>query len=490
MGSRQSAVTCLPASSRCRVFSTVRILQVANGFPPGSQGGAEVFVHDLARALQSLGHDLGVFHRVSDRSRPEHALEISEDRGLRRWSVNRTYRECKRFEDTYRDPAIDAIFGQLLDDRRLDVVHFHHLSTVSTGLVAEASRRGLPVAFTLHDYWLICHRGQFVKNDLSLCPEQADSACARCVSSQVRLNASSRVVRNVANSLLEVLPAGTGARVKRRLRRWYGSTELHSRSAGRAAEATIHARMTQVRDLCSRVDLFLAPSEALRRRFIAFGIPEERIERLGYGFDAGLASLRPRQPDGHVRFGYLGSWIPTKGLHVLVDAFNQLPPDRATLHIYGAPGEFEGWEDYSQKLRRRARSGRVRFEGAFDHRDLPAVLASLDVVVLPSIWEENAPLCVQEAILAGRPVIASAVGGVPDLVAEGVDGFLVPPRDPEALRIAMARFLSEERPSEGLRPRRAAMMDLRTCAAEHLRVYERIRGSRSVAAVARPAPAS
>jgi len=92
---------------------------------------------------------------------------------------------------------------------------------------------------------------------------------------------------------------------------------------------------------------------------------------------------------------------------------------------------------------------RVRFTGAFAREDLPRVMERADVIVLPSLTE-GMPFVIVEAMAYGRPVVATAVGGVPEVVREGETGLLVPPRDPERLAGALVHLLAEPR-------RRAAM---------------------------------
>jgi glycosyltransferase involved in cell wall biosynthesis len=102
-----------------------------------------------------------------------------------------------------------------------------------------------------------------------------------------------------------------------------------------------------------------------------------------------------------------------------------------------------------ERIRRHALAGRVTL---MDPRpDIPDVLAASDIFVLPSRWE-GLPLAIIEAMMAGLPVVATRVGGVPELVEDGVTGFLVPPGDPKALAAALERLAS----NAGLRRRMGA----------------------------------
>jgi glycosyltransferase involved in cell wall biosynthesis len=145
---------------------------------------------------------------------------------------------------------------------------------------------------------------------------------------------------------------------------------------------------------------------------------------------------------GPLRVGYVGTIVWHKGVHVLVDAIRRLAPGRVELRIFGDTGTFP---DYVSELQRTAAGQPVRFEGRFDHTSRADVYAQLDVIVVPSIWLENSPLVIHEAFMAGVPVVGSRIGGIPDLVEDGVSGLLVDPGSPDALAQAL-EMLAADRP--------------------------------------------
>jgi glycosyltransferase involved in cell wall biosynthesis len=85
----------------------------------------------------------------------------------------------------------------------------------------------------------------------------------------------------------------------------------------------------------------------------------------------------------------------------------------------------------------------LRFAGAYRQEDLPELLTSADVVVVPSIWEDCAPLVVAEALAARAPVIGSRIGGIPDFVRHGVDGLLFGPGDATGLARCLGAFVED-----------------------------------------------
>ena len=163
-----------------------------------------------------------------------------------------------------------------------------------------------------------------------------------------------------------------------------------------------------------------------------------------------LALPQQRRP---LTIGAIARLAPYKGLPHLLEAFvgvRQIHPD-VRLRVYG-----DG--PLRSELLRRAQSlgldGAQIFAGAFERRDLTRVLLQMDLFVLPSVGREALPAAVIEAMAHGRPIVATAVGGVPDLIQDGISGLLCPPADP----VGLARRLLEliEHPDRRVRLGEAA----------------------------------
>ena len=174
------------------------------------------------------------------------------------------------------------------------------------------------------------------------------------------------------------------------------------------------------------------------------GLPDAPIERIHYGLD--VTPYRPDAPppsrrggDARPTLGVLARLAPQKGHRVLFDAMPSIVAD-----VPGLLARIVGHEELSTVAELRAyAAGRgvadqVSFEGFC--ADVPALLADLDVFVLPSLWE-GFGLVLLEAMAAGRPIVASAVGPIPEIVVDGETGLLVPPGDPDALARAVVRVL-------------------------------------------------
>lgn len=400
----------------------MKITQIIHGFPPINAAGSELYTYYLSRELAKR-HDVTVFHRISDPKKREYDTRRFKYRGLDIFTINNTYADCASFERTYRNDTISEIFGRFLDDIKPDIVHFGHVSNLSTTCVSEAADRGIPIAYTLHDYWLICQRGQLLKPDLSVCSRPDAARCAGCLAGQIRMAGR---LKKIANPIRKRLAGFPGvARAESFLRR------LHNRLAGRAvssggsgAEAFIRERNAHIQSICAKVDRFISPSQFLKDRYIGFGVPDERIVHLKNGFAAEMFHGIERKPSDRVRFGFIGSLIPSKGVHVLIDAFNRVSNENAELKIHGMAMPYDGFPNYPSDLKKTAVNDRIRFLGAFDNKEIGRILSEIDALVVPSVWFENSPSTIQEAFLAKIPVIASNAGGMAELVKHGVHGLL------------------------------------------------------------------
>ena len=171
-------------------------------------------------------------------------------------------------------------------------------------------------------------------------------------------------------------------------------------------------------------------------------LPEHKIVRIHYGLDPTPFARNGHAPrDRPPTIGVVARLAPQKGHRVLFDA---LP--RVLARVPETRVRVVGHEELSTVAELRAYAAargvadHVEFEGF--RADVPALLHELDLFVLPSLWE-GFGLVLLEAMAAGRPVVATAVGPVPEVVADGETGLLVPPGDPAALAEAILRVLGD-----------------------------------------------
>jgi glycosyltransferase involved in cell wall biosynthesis len=236
----------------------------------------------------------------------------------------------------------------------------------------------------------------------------------------------------------------------------------------------VDERLDYARSLFARVDRWIAPSPAIGDEYRRLGIDGSKIHVSDYGFVPLLRSTRTR-PRLPLRIGYVGTVVWHKGLHVLLDAIRLLPSESYQLTIHGDASVFP---DYTAELKTKAVGLPVRFAGGFERGDATAVYAGMDVLVVPSIWMENSPLVIHEAFMAGVPVVAARIGGIPDLVHDGETGFLYEAPSAEALGTILAQLLKHPDALEAMSTRLSASPGVKSIeddARELEAMYDRLR---------------
>ncbi len=154
--------------------------------------------------------------------------------------------------------------------------------------------------------------------------------------------------------------------------------------------------------------------------------------------DYASASARDIPFDKCRTIGVVGRLARMKGIEYLLEAIADLAAEYPTICLRIA-GEGNLRDDLRSKADRLGLSGNVEFLGRV--QDMKSFYGSIDLLVLPSISTEGLPLVVLEAMASALPIVATTVGGTPEVIRDGQDGFLVPPRDPSALAEAIRRML-------------------------------------------------
>lgn len=296
---------------------------------------------------------------------------------------------------------------------RPDVVHVHHVLFFGVELLKLFAEAGVKVVLTLHDFAPICaHYGQMVKPSGALCYAAHDAECAVCI------------------------PQATAGH--------------------------FFLRRAIIKEMLGYADAFVTPSEFLAERFRAWGLPAERplvvIDNMlnpDLVSEVGREGFVPNRNES-VILGFFGQVTPFKGLDVLLDAMSRLSQrrrKRLKLKVHGENIHYRGGR-FGRRLSRLLKTTPgVTQCGGYENAGVVPLMRECDFVVVPSIWWENSPLVIQEARIAGRPIIASNIGGMREKTDANVD-ILFPPGDAEALAEVLAAIADGEI-TPGLRRARA-----------------------------------
>lgn len=392
----------------------MKILQVIHGYPLRYNAGSEVYTQTLCHGLASR-HEVHVFTREEDSFAQDYALRTEQDRDDPRVTLHLV--NVPRTRDRYRHTGVDQRFAELLDRLQPDLVHVGHLNHLSTSLLVEAAARELPIVYTLHDYWLMCPRGQFMQ----MHPEDPRDLWAACSGQEDRKCAQRCYARYFSGAPEE----------------WEEDVAHWTHWVAR--------RMRHVREMAELVDLFITPARYLYQRYKQdFGLPERKLVYLDYGFDLRRLQGRSRTAGEPFTFGYIGTHIPAKGIHHLLEAFGQLQGS-PRLRIYGRHRgqDTEALYALARRLPGDAPS-RVEWLPEYRNQDIiPEVFNRVDAIVVPSVWVENSPLVIHEALQARVPVITANVGGMAEYVHHEVNGLTFEHRRPDSLARQMQRLVND-----------------------------------------------
>ena len=210
----------------------------------------------------------------------------------------------------------------------------------------------------------------------------------------------------------------------------------------------------------------IAVSDAVRLALVNSGVPTGKVVT-AYAGIPDFPDAPPHDFGDGFHFGFFGRLVPEKGVDVLIKAAGQLT--EGTVHVFGDGESRTALEALAAPL-----AERVRFHGKV--AEVERYVSGVNAVVIPSVWAEPFPYSGLEAMALGRPVIASRTGGLPEMIRDGKEGWIVPAGEPEALADAMRLAIIDpsetRRRGEQGRLRQQAEFTLSKFGARILAVYE------------------
>jgi glycosyltransferase involved in cell wall biosynthesis len=319
----------------------------------------------------------------------------------------------------------------LITETRPDIAHLHNIyHHLSPSILPVLRRHGIPVVMTLHDLRLLCPAIHMLRDG---------RVCEDC----------------------------RGGRLYNAVR--HKCVKDSTAASALAAFETFHQRSRGLYE--KTVDLFLCPSRFIRDKYIEWGYPAEKLLHLPNFVDLDHWHPNnlegPQERDAYIYFGRVST---EKGLRTLLESQSLWEKKFADGEIADPPlhlllagsGPCDG--------NMRAFAALLKLEsleilGPLDWDELRTALGRSRFSVLPSEWYENGPMAALEALASGLPMVGTDIGGIPEMIENGVNGIIVPPRDPEKLLAGLIKA-SRLGPEAGLAAR--AWAEKRASRADHM----------------------
>lgn len=334
------------------------------------RGGDCIYTMELERLLKSKGHEVAVFSMQYPENEPSEWSKY--------WPSNMS--AIKAFTRPFGDAEVRRKFSALLNDFKPDVVHLNNIHTQLSPVIAEmAHERGIRVVWTLHDSKLVCPCYTCMRDG---------KWCEECFTQK------NSVIRH------RCMPG----------------------SVPGAVIGYLEAKKWNKERLQASCDLFLPPSQFMADTCIKGGYDKEKFRVLCNFID--LEKVKNPSFEKGDYYVYLGRLTKVKGIETLCKVAAELP---YKLMVIGG-GELE------QELLEKYRNTSIEFLGQRKWTEFRSVLEGARFMVIPSEWSENNPLTVIESQALGTPVLGAKIGGIPELIEDGVSGMVFESGNPTDLK--------------------------------------------------------
>jgi glycosyltransferase involved in cell wall biosynthesis len=376
----------------------MRILMLAQFYPP-SIGGEERHVADLSAELVARGHQVSVvtlWHKGFAHFEIEKGVRIHRIRGtLQRVEAIFSYKD-RQFAPPFTDPETLWALRRIISEERPDIIHAHNWIVHSFTPLKAWSRAKL--LMTLHDYSLVCVQKRLMYHGVR-CSGPSFMKCLNCTA--------------------DFYGIGKGV-----------PSMLANLAWGEIERRTVDMFLPVSRSVAEQTQL---AKRKVPHRIIPNFIPDN-AEPPENDVNALLAQL----PENDFLL-YVGDLMPDKGVDVLLQAHAQLNNQMPMVFI-GRPVT-----GYLERI-----PSTILQLGRWPHSAIMQAWKRCTIALIPSICPDSCPTVAMEAMIMGRPIIASRIGGLLDIIVDGQTGLLVPPGDPQALREAIQCLLDDPMRREGM----------------------------------------
>lgn len=437
----------------------MKIVLFVHCYFPDHFYGTESYTRVVARNLRELGHTVKIVTATFAGETAQTAfIEEYEWEGTGVLRFDRNLIPNRVVRDTYYMPELRTVLERILRRERPDVVHVCHLVNHTTALLEVLDSLAIPTVGTFTDFYGICFNNKLQTHDEALCagPDRYRTNCLNCF------------LKEVAGQTRGGLPRLAGHKAVRPFSSLLARLAMPAlKPAWREDIEAIVERPAILADAYRRYDAAVAPTQFLHDAYRRNGF-EGRLDISRFGIDIDRAP-KPERTDGKVHFGFIGQFARHKGVHLLVEALDSIDHENARLSIWG---DEQTDPAYALEMRRRAAWLPVAFRGTFPVEEMAQRLAEIDVLVIPSLWYENSPLILLQALATHTPVIIADVAGMTEFVPPLEFGVYFTRGSAKSLATALEHFAKDPALARAMSRKIGYERTTRHMVDDLLRIYE------------------
>ena len=371
---------------------------------------------ELSELLAREGHTVIPFSMASDQNRPTAYSKYFADKlDVKKFNFKNIIKTIWNYEAA-------AKLKKLIKQEKPDIAHLHNIHNhLSLSIIKILRQARVPIVMTLHDYKFICpNRMLYSRGQI----------CRKCQGHKYYYCFLNKCVQNSrAKSFLGML------------------------------EAYLNNNILKMAD---KIDLFIAPSRFIKDIFMDFGFPKEKIKVI-HNFIQHFpkySTVSPREAEGGNKFSprgltphgesagfvktsgfkkteksrqdyflYFGRISEEKGIGALIEAVNRMDK-KINLKLAGSGPDYN---KFAERVKNLKLEKNIEFLGPRYNEKLDKLIANAKAIIIPSLWPENFPYAMLEALAGGKVIIASDIGGIPEMIKDNKTGYLFKPGDSDDL---------------------------------------------------------
>ncbi len=335
------------------------------------KGGSEKYYFDLAKELEKHGHEVAFFSmknknniQTNNKEYFTEEIDLNSNNKLKALEIIYSRKNKKKMEEA-------------LEDFKPDIVHLNNFQRqLSASIIKPIKKRKIPIVFTAHDVQAICPAITMLDGNKKICEKCIKGKYINCI--------KKKCIKN--SKLKSLLGAIEG--------KYYRIANIYRK----------------------KIDYIITPSQFYKSKFIEDGIPEEKIKALHNFINIDEYKIDTKDDNYALYFGRLSK---EKGILHLIDAFSKMKDGK----LYIA-GEGEEKENIKKLIENNGLEDRIKLLGFLNTENMKEYIRKCKFVIVPSIWYENCPYSIIETLAIGKPVIGSNMGGIPELIKNGENGFI------------------------------------------------------------------